>query len=596
PLTSLKRKFDASSSRVQATASMETTANNKKKTDIDTAATKKRLPVSSAASSYRLPVPHQQPASRIQSQLRPPAAGARFGAGSAATAAGTATSAKENKRPLVSATAAAGGRYQLRHPAPRPAAGQAHPPSSTSAAAAKTAAANAAALRLRAAAAAAAASTPAAASASSSSSVSASTSERLKQLTVSSAAKLAQQDKLKSATNIDMIRAKLKQTVAVDAAASGSASASASAVAPSSSDADAAAKLGQVKLDANGPTGDINREDKETLSDTICRLECEGDNEQSDKQKSARQQKQDSGQQHQQQQQQQQQRQREQWSIQDFDIGQMLGRGKFGCVFQGREKRSGFLVGLKILFKAQIDKYAIHNQIRREIEIQSHLQHPNILRLYAYFHDPRRVYLVLEFASGGELFKMLSSASRFSDRRAATYIYQLLHALRYCHSLNVYHRDIKPENLLLSGSGALKMADFGWSVHSPGSNRTTVCGTPDYLPPEMIANKRYDHRVDIWATGVLTYEFLRGAPPFYDSNDQLKMSKIVRGKFDWPKFFQPLAKSFIGSILRVNPDERASVQQLMSHAWIENFAEKVLDRGPDLTGEAERLAAAGSAN
>uniref|UniRef100_A0A1I8IEL7 Aurora kinase n=1 Tax=Macrostomum lignano TaxID=282301 RepID=A0A1I8IEL7_9PLAT len=119
---------------------------------------------------------------------------------------------------------------------------------------------------------------------------------------------------------------------------------------------------------------------------------------------------------------------------------------------------------------------------------------------------------------------------------------------------------------------------------------------PRLPAPEMIANKRYDHRVDIWATGVLTYEFLRGAPPFYDSNDQLKMSKIVRGKFDWPKFFQPLAKSFIGSILRVNPDERASVQQLMSHAWIENFAEKVLDRGPDLTGEAERLAAAGSAN
>lgn len=177
------------------------------------------------------------------------------------------------------------------------------------------------------------------------------------------------------------------------------------------------------------------------------------------------------------------------WHLNDFDVGKPLGHGKFGNVYLAREKKSKFIVALKVLFKSQLQKAGVEHQLRREIEIQSHLRHPNILRLYGYFYDQNRVYLILEYAKGGELYKELQRLGCFNQRRAATYIFCLAEALKYCHSKHVIHRDIKPENLLLGLNGELKIADFGWSVHAPHSRRTTMCGTLDYLPPEMIEGK-----------------------------------------------------------------------------------------------------------
>ncbi|XP_021138216.2 aurora kinase B isoform X4 [Columba livia] len=155
------------------------------------------------------------------------------------------------------------------------------------------------------------------------------------------------------------------------------------------------------------------------------------------------------------------------FTLDDFEIGRPLGKGKFGSVYLAREQSTKFLVALKILFKSQVEKEGVEHQLRREIEIMAHLQHPNILRLYNYFHDERRVFLILEYAPGGELYKELQRQGRFDATRIATLMEEAADALLYCHGKKVIHRDIKPENLLLGLMGELKIADFGWSVHAP---------------------------------------------------------------------------------------------------------------------------------
>jgi aurora kinase A len=194
------------------------------------------------------------------------------------------------------------------------------------------------------------------------------------------------------------------------------------------------------------------------------------------------------------------------WSLVNFDIGRPLGRGKFGNVYLAREKETKFVIALKVLFKKQISSQGIEHQVRREIEIQSHLRHPNILRMYGFFHDEQRIYLILEYAAGGTLFNALKKEGKFSESKTAKFIKSMISALSYLHDRNVIHRDIKPENLLLGHDDQLKIADFGWSVFEPNSLRTTLCGTMDYLSPEMVQGKPHAKAVDLWSLGVLTYE------------------------------------------------------------------------------------------
>ena len=168
-----------------------------------------------------------------------------------------------------------------------------------------------------------------------------------------------------------------------------------------------------------------------------------------------------------------------------------------------------------MLYKQQLQKSNVEHQLRREIEIQSHLRHENVLRMYGFFWDEKKIYLILEYAPGGELYKDLKKQpnNRYEEPVAADYIRQLANALKYLHSKKVIHRDIKPENLL-NCMGTIKIADFGWSIHAPENRRETLCGTLDYLPPEMVEDQPHDNRVDIWSLGILCYEFLTGGPPF----------------------------------------------------------------------------------
>ncbi|KAJ1480855.1 aurora A complexed with an inhibitor discovered through site-directed dynamic tethering [Baffinella frigidus] len=257
------------------------------------------------------------------------------------------------------------------------------------------------------------------------------------------------------------------------------------------------------------------------------------------------------------------------WELSDFDIGKPLGRGKFGNVYLAREKKSHYIVALKVLFKSQLAKAGVEHQLRREIEIQSHLRHNNILRLYGYFYDQSRVYLILEFAARGELYKDLQKLKRFPEDRAAYYIGSLAGSLLYCHEKNVIHRDIKPENLLVDSKGEVKIADFGWSVHAPSSKRHTLCGTLDYLPPEMVEGQAHDKSVDIWSLGVLAYEFLVGSPPFEAQGHSETYRRIAKVDLKFPAFVSKGAQDLISKLLVKDPKQRMSLSEVMDHPWIQ---------------------------
>ncbi|XKL62885.1 hypothetical protein PGB90_002718 [Kerria lacca] len=258
------------------------------------------------------------------------------------------------------------------------------------------------------------------------------------------------------------------------------------------------------------------------------------------------------------------------WSMNDFQIGAPLGRGKFGRVYLAREKNTHYMVAIKLLIKSELLKHGMQHQVIREIEIQTHLSHPHILPLLTYFQDDKRIYLVLEFASGGELFKQLQNQhnQRFSEATSAKFIDQVADAIDYCHKNKVIHRDIKPENLLLTATGDIMLADFGWSVHAPCSKRKTMCGTVDYLPPEMIENRAYNEKVDYWCVGVLCYELIVGKPPFETNSQNLTFERIKKVDVKYPSFMSALAKDLISKLLKYNPSDRLTMTEVRQHPWI----------------------------
>jgi aurora kinase, other len=272
-----------------------------------------------------------------------------------------------------------------------------------------------------------------------------------------------------------------------------------------------------------------------------------------------------------------------------FEIGKPLGKGKFGRVYLARERSEQFICALKVLHKSELQQGKVEKQVRREIEIQSNLRHPNILRLYGHFHDSKRIFLILEFAGKGELYKLLRKENRFPEWKAAQYIAQMAAALKYLHKKHVMHRDIKPENILVGIHGEIKISDFGWSVHAPNNRRNTMCGTLDYLPPEMLKpgakENFYNEKVDLWSLGVLTYEFLVGEAPFEDE-PIITQRRIARGEMTVPGFVSPEAKDLIkrvcllhlklecerytnpSQLLVLDPEKRIPLDEVQRHPWI----------------------------
>lgn len=237
-----------------------------------------------------------------------------------------------------------------------------------------------------------------------------------------------------------------------------------------------------------------------------------------------------------------------QWNINDFTLGKPLGKGKFGNVYLAKEKLSKRNVALKVLFKAPLVASHCVHQLRREVEIQSRLRHKNIVSLFGYvlviptlpflntfpsfphpnlfglryFHDQKTVTLILDHMPNGELFKLISNqeTGTVTESLCKEYLFAVTEAVHHMHSRNVIHRDLKPENVLIAADGTLKVADFGCAVLCPPSMatpRTTLCGTPEYLSPEIILRSGHSFPVDLWALGIFTYELLHGrfGPPSF---------------------------------------------------------------------------------
>ncbi|CAL5412533.1 unnamed protein product [Camellia sinensis] len=267
-----------------------------------------------------------------------------------------------------------------------------------------------------------------------------------------------------------------------------------------------------------------------------------------------------------------------------YELGRTLGEGSFAKVKFARNIETGENVAIKILDKEKVLKHKMIAQIKREISTMKLIRHPNVIRMYEVMASKTKIYIVLEYVTGGELFDKIlqnqfhamsssqASKGRLKEDEARKYFQQLINAVDYCHSRGVCHRDLKPENLLLDANGALKVSDFGLSalpqqVREDGLLHTT-CGTPNYVAPEVINNKGYDGaNADLWSCGVILFVLMAGYLPFEEPNLMALYKKIFKADFTCPPWFSSSAKKLIKRILDPNPLTRITIAEVIENDW-----------------------------
>uniref|UniRef100_A0AAZ3R2I2 Serine/threonine-protein kinase DCLK2 n=1 Tax=Oncorhynchus tshawytscha TaxID=74940 RepID=A0AAZ3R2I2_ONCTS len=260
-----------------------------------------------------------------------------------------------------------------------------------------------------------------------------------------------------------------------------------------------------------------------------------------------------------------------------YRVGRMLGDGNFAVVRECVEHSTGREYALKIINKGRCRGKGKEHMIQNEVAILRRVKHPNIVLLIEEMDTYSELYLVMELVKGGDLFDAITSTNRYTERDASGMLYNLANAIKYLHSLNIVHRDIKPENLLVyehaDGSKSLKLGDFGLATVVDGP-LYTVCGTPTYVAPEIIAETGYGIKVDIWAAGVINYILLCGFPPFRGSSDdqEVLFDQILMGQLEFPLPYwdnvSETAKELIRSMLEVEVDQRYTAEQVLDHPWI----------------------------
>ena len=248
-----------------------------------------------------------------------------------------------------------------------------------------------------------------------------------------------------------------------------------------------------------------------------------------------------------------------------------IGKGGFGSVWKVRHKITKQIFAIKVINKESIVKQKMVEQTNREIEIMYKLDHPHIIKLYSHFEDDEDFCLIMQIASKGQLYSIIKRLKRLDQRTAAQYMREVISAIKYLHTRNppIIHRDIKPENILLDQEGRCKLADFGWSNFDEGNKfRDTYCGTPEYLAPEMITKSGHNESVDIWALGVLIFEMLTGRTPFNFTGDRIQLFNNIKTlRIVWTDDFPQLAKDLVGKILRLNPKDRLTLDEIINHQW-----------------------------
>ncbi|XP_012450542.1 CBL-interacting serine/threonine-protein kinase 8 isoform X1 [Gossypium raimondii] len=253
-----------------------------------------------------------------------------------------------------------------------------------------------------------------------------------------------------------------------------------------------------------------------------------------------------------------------------YEIGRTIGEGTFAKVKFAQNTETGESVAMKVLDRSTIIKHKMVDQIKREISIMKLVRHPYVVRLHEVIASRTKIYIILEFITGGELFDKIVHKGRLSEAEARRFFQQLIDGVEYCHSKGVYHRDLKPENLLLDSLGNLKISDFGLSAlpEQGVSLLRTTCGTPNYVAPEVLSHKGYDGAVaDVWSCGVILYVLMAGYLPFDELDLTTLYSKIERADFSCPSWFPVGAKSLIHRILDPNPQTRITIEQIRSDEW-----------------------------
>ncbi|KAG9159434.1 hypothetical protein Leryth_010993 [Lithospermum erythrorhizon] len=254
-----------------------------------------------------------------------------------------------------------------------------------------------------------------------------------------------------------------------------------------------------------------------------------------------------------------------------YEVGKLLGHGTFAKVYLARNVKTNNNVAIKVIDKEKILKVGLIDHIKREISILRRVRHPNIVQLYEVMATKTKIFFVMEYVKGGELFNKVSKG-RLKEDVARKYFQQLISAVSFCHARGVYHRDLKPENILLDEDGNLKVSDFGLSAISDQIRQDglfhTFCGTPAYVAPEILARKGYDAaKVDIWSCGVILFVLVAGYLPFHDRNVMEMYKKIYRGDFRCPKWFSPRLVKYFTHLLDINPQTRMTIPEIMSHKW-----------------------------
>lgn len=253
-----------------------------------------------------------------------------------------------------------------------------------------------------------------------------------------------------------------------------------------------------------------------------------------------------------------------------YELGRTIGEGTFAKVRIAKNTESGDHVAIKILDKVKVQKHGLVEHIRREICTMKLIQHPNVVRLHEVMGSKARIFIVLEYVTGGELHDIIADRGSLKEDESRKYFQQLINAVDYCHSRGVYHRDLKIENLLLDTAGNLKVSDFGLSAISEQADGLlhTTCGTPNYVAPEVLEDKGYDGALaDLWSCGVILFVMLAGFLPFEDDNVASLYKKISAAQFNCPSWFSDGAKKLIARILDPNPSTRITIAQLLKDQW-----------------------------
>uniref|UniRef100_A0A8D2NED5 Serine/threonine-protein kinase DCLK2 n=1 Tax=Zonotrichia albicollis TaxID=44394 RepID=A0A8D2NED5_ZONAL len=278
--------------------------------------------------------------------------------------------------------------------------------------------------------------------------------------------------------------------------------------------------------------------------------------------------------------------------LEKYKVGKVIGDGNFAVVKECVERSTGKEFALKIIDKAKC--CGKEHLIENEVSILRRVKHPNIIMLVEEMDTPSELYLVMELVKGGDLFDAITSSTKYTERDGSAMVYNLASALKYLHGLNIVHRDIKPENLLVceysDGTKSLKLGDFGLATVVEGP-LYTVCGTPTYVAPEIIAETGYGLKVDIWAAGVITYILLCGFPPFRSENNLQEdlFDQILVGKLEFPSPYwdniTDSAKELISLMLHVNAEARYTAAQILSHPWVSDDASQENNMQAEVTGK-----------